>query len=50
MLIAWKIPIKKQEKKFLLFLFYYTLVIQGLISLLGLPQGVLYIKDIILVL
>lgn len=50
MLITWKIPIKKQEKRFLLFLFYYTLVIQGLMSLLGLPQGMLYIKDIILVL
>lgn len=48
--ITRKISIKKQEKHFLLFLFYYTLIIQGLMSLLGLPQGVLYVKDMILTL
>ena len=44
-----RVSIKTQEKRFILFLFYYTLVIQGLMSLLGLPQAVLYVKDIVLV-
>lgn len=48
--VTGKITIKKQEKRLILFLFYYTLVIQGVMSLFGLPQLVLYVKDFILVL
>lgn len=47
---AGKISIKEIERKLLLFLFYYTIFIQGLMSLLGLPQYMLYIKDAALVL
>jgi len=43
------IKIKQWEKSIVKFLFYYTLVIQGLMSLLGLPQAVLYVKDIVMV-
>ncbi len=36
-------------RRFIIFLIYYTLFIQGLMSLLGLPQVVLYFKDIIMI-
>lgn len=44
-----RVSIRKLEKKLILFLFYYTLFIQGMMSLLGLPQVVLYVKDVVLI-
>ena len=37
------------NKGLIIFLFYYTLFIQGLMSLLNFPQYLLYLKDIILI-
>ena len=50
MVITGRVSRRKQEKCFLLFLFFYTLIIQGLMSLLNLPQAVLYVKDVVLML
>lgn len=43
-----RVSIRKQEKRLILFLLYYTLFIQGLMSLLNLPQIALYVKDAVL--
>lgn len=43
-----KISINKSIRRLLIFIFYYTLFIQGVMSLLELPQIVLYIKDFLL--
>lgn len=41
---------RTSEKKLVVFLYYYTLAIQGLMSLLDLPQMFLYFKDMIMLL
>lgn len=50
MRIKKSISVKELQKNLVIFLFFYSLFIQGLMSLLNLPQIVLYVKDVVLIL